>query len=144
MGKATAMNNAAKQAGSKLRVLAAALTIASLALATPAAAVADPVVDSARASGVIGEQADGYMGVRPGADANADVRARMEQINIRRRQVYTTRANERGVSVNEMAAAVACEVFSSRIEVGEYYRDESGQWRQHTASSPVAKPSFCP
>jgi hypothetical protein len=43
-----------------------------------------------------------------------------------------------------MAAAVACEVFSSRIAVGERYRNEGGQWRQRTASGAAEMPSFCP
>ncbi len=79
----------------------------------------------------------------PGAAISADLRGRVDQNNIRRRALYTRRATERNATVNEMAAAVACEVFQSRIAVGEKYRDESGQWRQRTASSPVAMPSFC-
>jgi uncharacterized protein YdbL (DUF1318 family) len=72
------------------------------------------------------------------------VRGRVEQINIQRRALYTRRAAERNVSVSEMAAAVACEVFERRIALGERYRTERGQWRQRTASAPVEKPSFCP
>lgn len=115
----------------------------ALALASPALAQ-DAVLNQARAQGLVGEQADGYLGVAPGAQVSADVQARVDQNNIRRRALYTQRAAERGVSVNEMAAAVACEVFERRIGVGERYRDEAGQWRQHTPSQPVAKPSFCP
>lgn len=124
----------------------AAATLLSAALATPAIAqaAADSVVNQARASGLIGEQADGYLGYVPGAQISADLRGRVDQINIQRRALYTRRAAERNVSVNEMAAAVACEVFSSRIAVGERYRDEAGQWRQRTASQPVVMPSFCP
>ena len=115
------------------------------ALAIPAhAQAADAVVAQARAAGQVGEQADGYLGYPGGAQASADVRAHVDQINIRRRALYTSRAGERNVSVNEMAAAVACEIFQGRIAVGERYRDESGQWRQRTASQPVAMPSFCP
>ena len=114
----------------------------TLALASPAAAQ-DAVLNQARAAGLIGEQADGYLGIAPGADVSADVRARVDQNNMRRRALYTQRATERGASVNEMAAAVACEVFQGRIAVGERYRDEGGQWRQRTASAPVAVPSFC-
>ena len=69
---------------------------------------------------------------------------RAAEINIRRRALYTSRAQQRNVSVNEMAAAVACEIFQGRIAVGERYRDEGGQWRQRTASQPVSMPSFCP
>lgn len=125
-------------------VLFGAFLIAA-ALAIPARAqAADPVVAQARAAEQVGEQADGYLGFVPGAAVSADVRSHVDQINIRRRAVYTSRAQQRSVSVNEMAAAVACEIFQSRIALNERYRDESGQWRQRTASQAVAMPSFCP
>jgi len=127
-----------------LRKALAGLAIAATLIGAPAAAIADDVVDAARAAGVIGEQADGYLGVAAGQTASADLRARVDQINIRRRALYSNRAAERDVTVNEMAAAVACEIFAERIAVGERYRDENGQWRQRTAAQPVALPSFCP
>lgn len=120
----------------------AALAAAVLALAAPALAQ-NGVISQARADGLIGEQADGYLGFVPGAQISADLRGRVDQNNMQRRQLYTRRASERGVSVNEMAAAVACEVFQSRIAVGERYRNEAGQWRQRTATQPVQIPSFC-
>ena len=104
---------------------------------------ADAAIAQARAGGLVGEQADGYLGFAPGASISADLRGRVDQVNIQRRALYTRRAAERAVSVNEMAAAVACEVFQNRIAVGERYRDEAGQWRQRSASQPVALPSFC-
>jgi hypothetical protein len=116
----------------------------ALLLAAPAQAQNDAALAQARAGGLIGEQADGYLGFVPGANISADLRGRVEQNNIQRRALYTRRAAERNVSVNEMAAAVACEVFSRRIAVGERYRNEGGQWRQRTASAPVQMPSFCP
>ncbi|MBI3437266.1 MAG: DUF1318 domain-containing protein [Proteobacteria bacterium] len=125
-------------------MLLGALLLAA-ALAIPARAqAADPVVAQARAAGEVGEQADGYLGFAPGAAVSADVRSHVDQINIRRRALYTSRAQQRAVSVNEMAAAVACEIFQGRIAVGERYRDEGEQWRQRTASQPVSMPSFCP
>jgi hypothetical protein len=126
-----------------LRKALAGLAIAAALLGAPAAAIADDVVDAARAGGVIGEQADGYLGVASGQTASADLRARVDQINIRRRAAYTDRASQTGASVNEMAAAVACQLLSTRVAVGERYRDEAGTWRQRTASAPVAVPSFC-
>jgi len=125
------------------RFLAAAALAASLVLAAPAWAQTDPVAQG-RAAGQVGEQTDGYLGFVPGAQISADLRGRVDQINIQRRALYTRRATERSVSVNEMAAAVACEVFESRIAIGERYRGEDGQWRQRTPSQPVVKPSFCP
>ncbi len=129
-----------------LALLAAgALAAGALALAAPSWAQAgDPVLAAARAAGQVGEQADGYLGVVPGASVSADVRGHVDQNNIRRRALYTQRAQASNATVNEMAAAVACEVFSGRIAMNERYRNEQGQWRQRTASAPVAKPSFCP
>lgn len=114
-----------------------------LMLALPAHAQ-DAVVNSARAAGQVGEQADGYLGFPPGVNVSADLRARVDQINIGRRAVYTRRATQSNATVNEMAAAVACEIFAHRIPVGERYRAEDGAWRQHTANQAVAIPSFCP
>jgi uncharacterized protein len=126
-------------------LIAGAMFAAFLAFNTTALAqAADAVVAGARAAGAVGEQADGFLGFAPGAAISADVRGRVDQINIQRRALYTRRAAERGVSVNEMAAAVACEVFERRIAVGERYRDEAGRWRQRTASQAVDMPSFCP
>ncbi|MBN8605865.1 MAG: YdbL family protein [Caulobacterales bacterium] len=126
-----------------IRAFAAVAIAATLTLATPAMGQAGDPLAQARAAGQIGEQADGYLGFVPGASISADLRGRVEQNNIQRRQLYTRRAGERSVSVNEMAAAVACEVFERRIAVGERYRDEGGQWRQRTATQPVSVPSFC-
>lgn len=115
-----------------------------LMLAQPASAQVDNVVAAARAAGQAGEQADGYVGFPPGVTVSADLRARVDQLNIRRRAAYTQRATQRNVSVNEMAAAVACEIFAGRVAVGERYRAEDGSWRQRTASQAVVMPSFCP
>jgi uncharacterized protein YdbL (DUF1318 family) len=115
-----------------------------LALAAPALAQnGNSALAQARAAGQIGEQADGFLGIVPGASISAELRGHVDQNNIQRRQLYTRRAAERNVSVNEMAAAVACEVFQSRIAIGERYRNEAGQWRQRTATQPVQIPSFC-
>jgi uncharacterized protein YdbL (DUF1318 family) len=125
-----------------LAVLSAVAAAAALAFAAPSLAQ-DNTLNQARAAGLIGEQADGYLGVVPGADISATLRGRVDQNNIQRRALYTRRATERNVSVNEMAAAVACEVFERRIALGERYRTEAGQWRQRTAANPVQMPSFC-
>jgi uncharacterized protein len=124
--------------------LSAALLAGALLLSAPAQAQNDAALAQARAGGLVGEQADGYLGFVPGASISADLRGRVEQNNIQRRALYTRRAAERNVSVNEMAAAVACEVFEGRIAVGEHYRNEGGQWRQRTGSAAVERPSFCP
>jgi uncharacterized protein len=123
---------------------AGALVAGALVFSAPSwAQASDSVISAARAAGQVGEQADGYLGFVPGASISADLRGRVEQNNIRRRALYTSRATERNASVNEMAAAVACEIFQGRIANGERYRNAAGQWRQRTASSPVEIPAFC-
>jgi uncharacterized protein YdbL (DUF1318 family) len=123
--------------------LAALMLALGLALASPVWAQADSVVAQARAAGLVGEQADGYLGIVAGQTADADVRARVDQINIRRRAEYLARAARNNATVNEMAASTACLVFASRIREGERYRDENGTWRQNTAAAPVVAPSWC-
>ena len=54
-------------------------------------------VTAAIAAGQVGERADGYLGVRGSIDGGT--RAAVEQINIKRRALYTSRASERGVAV---------------------------------------------
>ncbi|MGE0596374.1 MAG: YdbL family protein [Hyphomonadaceae bacterium] len=125
-------------------LLAATALALGIVIASSAWAQQDNVLAQARAQGIVGEQADGFLGFPPGANVSADIRARVDQINIRRRAVYTERAAQRNVTINEMAAAVACEILQGRVPVGERYRDESGQWRTHAAGDPVQVPSFCP
>lgn len=130
----------------KRTYLFAAAIAASLALVAPAFAQRDAVIAEARAAGLVGEQADGYLGFAPGAQISADLRGRVEQNNMRRRAAYAERAaNAGGATVAEIAAAVACEVFQDpqRLRVGERYRDDQGIWRQHSATQPVAAPAVC-
>lgn len=122
----------------------AAVTIVAVAAFTfsaPARAQSgpDPVVESARKAGQVGEQADGYLGIVQSAPA--DLKARVDQINIKRRAVYTDLAAKRGVTVNDVAAAAACKLFESRVANGERYRDENGAWQ--TRNGAVKLPSYC-
>ena len=121
------------------------LAVATLALAAvPVLAQgADPVVEGARAGGFVGEQADGYLGIVK-AGGPAELKARVDAINIQRRAIYTDTASAKpGVTVADVGAAAACQQFKNRVAVGNSYRDQSGNWRQRTASAPVALPSFC-
>lgn len=114
------------------------VVVALFVIATPALAQ-DAVITAAQAAGTVGEQSDGYLGLH-GAPS-VDVRARVEQINIKRRAVYTDLAAKKGVSVTEVAGATACQILDS-IGAGAWYRDAGGAWRQR-GSGPVIKPGFC-
>ena len=122
-------------------------TVIGLGLALAAAApglaqAADPVVEAARAAGAVGEQSDGYLGIRVGG--NPDLVKRVNQINIQRRAVYTdTAAAKSGVTIVDVGAATGCQLFKTRVAPGQYYRTTDGEWRQRVGSAPVPLPPYC-
>ena len=97
-------------------------------------------VTAAMAAAQVGERADGYLGVR-GSVSDA-VRAEVEQINIKRRALYTSRAAERGVAVEAIAAATACQALK-RVGVGQAY-SLGGGWAVRGAGDPAPQPTNCP
>lgn len=119
----------------------AAVTL-SAAVAGPAAAIEDPVLNTAINENRIGEQADGYLGVVDGASPSADARARMNQLNLRRRETYTTRATQNTVTVDEYARSFACSLLVKNTPTGASYRDEAGAWQRNTSG--VTLPMYCP
>ena len=114
-----------------------------IAVAGSSAAWAFQADESAelRATGMVGEQADGYLGLV--GSASADIRARVDAVNIRRRARYTERAAARGATIEEFAASTACEIFASRVLPGQYYRLADGVWRRRNGNEPVPLPSHC-
>ena len=122
-------------------ILAAGL---SLALVAGGASVASAMLQDAsaqlRASGQVGEQADGYLGLV--GSAPAPVRAQVDSVNIKRRAYYTDLAAKRGAKIEEVAATTACELFRTKVAQGQYYRLPDGVWRQRDAA-PIPLPSYC-
>lgn len=121
-------------------LLIAALVGIALVAGTSAYAQGD-AAGQLRASGQAGEQADGYLGLV--GPAPAAVRAQMEQVNIQRRAAYTQLAAQRNATIEEVAAATACQLFASRVGPGQYYRLPDGIWRRRNGSEPVPRPSHC-
>jgi len=97
-------------------------------------------VSAAMAAAQVGERADGYLGIR--GQVSDAVRAEVEQINIKRRALYTSRAQERGVAVEAIAAATACQAMQ-RVGVGQAY-NLGGGWAVRGAGDPAPKPGNCP
>jgi uncharacterized protein YdbL (DUF1318 family) len=123
-------------------LIAAGLAAAALAGGTAFAYVMQDQATQLRASGLAGEQADGYLGLV--GSAPADVRAQIDSINIQRRARYTQLASQRpGTTIEEVAASTACELFASRVGPGQYYRLTDGQWRRRNGSEPVPRPDHC-
>jgi uncharacterized protein YdbL (DUF1318 family) len=121
------------------RLLAFLLGLA--AAAGVAFAQAPGSAEALRATGLVGEQYDGYLGavVTP----PPRVRAEMDAVNIRRRAHYTGLATRRGARVEEVAVAAACEIFALRVAPGQYYLLPDNVWRRREGAAPVPRPSYC-
>ncbi len=85
------------------------------------------VVDAAKAAGVVGEQADGFLGfVRESGDPG--LRAAVNEINAGRAQLYREAGAKNGVSAEAAGAATYTQVVQTRLKAGEYYRPAGGAW----------------
>ena len=114
----------------KLFVLGAA--VVALGVAAGAAFAQTPaqksLIDAAKAQGSVGEQADGYVGVR--TSVGPDVQAAIAATNSARRQVYAASAADVGTSTEVAAARMFEAQLLPRISSGQWYRNASGQWVQ--------------
>jgi uncharacterized protein YdbL (DUF1318 family) len=101
------------------------LVLLALALAAPASAL-PPVLEQAKVDGVVGEQADGYLGLVKGS-APADVKNAVDAINTGRRNEYQRRAQEQGVDAATYGA-VAGQKLVDREPSGRFVRGADGRW----------------
>lgn len=106
-----------------------AAVLAALVVA-PAAAIAmdsKAVVDQAKAAGIVGEQADGFLGfVKPSSDSA--VKAAVEDINQGRAALYRQAAAKNGVPVEAAGAAAYTSVVQAKLKPGEFYKPAGGGW----------------
>ncbi len=125
----------------KLTIIAGAVAaIIAAAGAGIALAQTGGAVSAALADGTVGEQADGYLGIR--GKVSDDVRAEVDALNIKRRAAYTQRAAQKGATVKEVAAAVGCETLATRVPTGRAYLLPDGVWRVKGAE-PISLPAYC-
>lgn len=123
---------------SRTTLVAALLGLSALG-AAPAFAQ-DAVISAAKAAGTVGEQADGYLGIK--GSVSGDVRSAVDALNIKRRAAYTDLAAKRGVTVQDMAAVTGCQTLASRVSQGQIYRIGAGDW-QTKGVGPIALPDYC-
>ena len=114
--------------------LLSATMIAAAFAAAPAVAQRDPAYQAARQQGTVGERPDGYLGVV--GSASAEVRAMVDDINMRRRDEYTRRARESGATVEQFAFTTGCNLIA-RTAPGEKYQAPDGSWQTRTAAAPI-------
>lgn len=119
----------------------AALSVAALVAGGGVALAQSGAVTAAIEAGTVGERADGYLGIA--GSVSADIRAQVDQINIKRRALYTQKAAARGVSVEEIAAATGCQTLR-RVAPGHAYSLDGASWRVRGAGDPPPNPGNCP
>lgn len=125
---------------SALLGIAATGLAAGLILAAPASAQRDPAYQAARESGRIGEKMDGYLGIVGAADAQ--LRALVDDLNIKRRANYASRAQAQNATLEEYAFTQGC-LLIARTEPGEMYQAPDGSWAQR-GSGPAQRDPRCP
>jgi len=104
-------------------VLSAAVAASTVAVAQDAKAR----VDSAKAAGVVGEQADGFLGFVTGA-ADPSLKAAVAEINAGRAELYREAAAKNGVSPDAAGAAAFNSVVKAKLRPGEFYKPIGGGW----------------
>lgn len=115
----------------KMFVLGAA--VVALGVAAGAAFAQTPqqkaLIDAAKAQGVVGEQADGYLGFRTSASDPA-LQSAVTTTNAARREAYAARGAEAGTTGDVAGARMFETQLLPRISTGQWYRNAAGQWVQ--------------
>jgi len=82
-------------------------------------------VDAAKAAGIVGEQADGYLGIVTSADGT--VTAAVNEINSGRRAVYSQTASKSGTTPDAAGQATGAQLIG-RTPAGQYIKPIGGGW----------------
>lgn len=115
---------------------AAAALIAGSAIAPLAAQNRDPAYADARAKGLVGEQVDGYLGIV--GTPTPDLRALVNNINIRRKAAYTESAAN-SATVEDFAFTSGCNLIA-KTAPGEKYQAPDGSWQTRSSAPPKRDP----
>jgi uncharacterized protein len=107
------------------RAWLAFLVLLALALPGPASALD---LDAAKSKGLVGEKADGYLGIVAASPA-ADVRALADSVNAKRRAKYEEIARKNGTAVDAVAALAGGKLVE-RAPAGQWVTDAAGNWRR--------------
>lgn len=128
-----------KMRRSHSRLILAAAVALSL-VASPALAQRDPAYQAARANGSVGELVTGYLGVV--GQGTPALRAMVEDINIRRLDIFVRRAKLNKTTVESYAFTMGCRNIAN-TSVGEKYQAPDGTWQTRGPGEP-RRDSRCP
>ena len=103
-----------------------ALLIGMLTVAVSAAS--ESPLTQPKADGLIGEQADGYIGLVRN-DVPADIRQLVNEVNAKRKAGYQQIAAKQGVPLSEVEKVGGNTAYEKTLS-GNYIRDANGVWRK--------------
>ena len=104
------------------------ITILVGLLAVSVNAAGDSKLAKPKADGLIGEQANGYIGLVSN-DVPADIRKLVDQVNAKRKSGYEQIARKQGIPVSEVEK-VGGNTAYEKTRRGNYVRDANGRWRK--------------
>ena len=81
-----------------------------------------------KADGLIGEQANGYIGLVT-KDVPADIKKLVDETNAKRKTGYQKIARKQGTTLSEVEKVGGNTAFQKTLK-GNYYRDAGGAWRK--------------
>ena len=134
------MGNAMNRYVIKAALAGSAFAVALGGVAAPAYAQRDPAYAAARSSGQVGEKMDGYLGIV--GSETVELRRIVNDINIKRRAVYSERAQATNATLEEYALTAGCQAILA-TKPGEKYQAPNGSWQTRTSAAPM-RDSRCP
>ena len=91
-------------------------------------AVADSPLTQPKAAGLIGEQADGYLGL-VSQNVPADIKKLVAEVNAKRKAGYQQIAAKHGTSLSEVEKEGGNTAIEKTLP-GNYIRDANGVWHK--------------
>jgi uncharacterized protein YdbL (DUF1318 family) len=99
-----------------------------IGLLTISVAAAESPLTQPKADGLIGEQANGYLGLVV-EDVPEDIRRLVNDVNSKRKAGYQKIATQQGASLQDVELVGGNTAIEKTLE-GNYVRDASGVWRK--------------
>ena len=87
---------------------------------------AKSIVDQAKTDKLVGEKLNGYLDFVT-QDASAEIRAAVNEINIKRKSIYTSLAREQSVGISDVAGLTG-EKLVAKAKPGEMTMLGDNQW----------------
>jgi len=109
----------------KSAFLKSSLSAAAIVCFAATAAAASPAIDAAKASCIVGEQYDGYLGVIDAGAASEALRREVRSVNLQRKAAYANLAERNGVTV-EVAATLTAEKLLMGAPSGQCILPQAG------------------